>query len=146
MAAHESPARIINAEDVTEAWPDALAAVSRRGERVPVQDGGVTVAALVSVQDLVRLARLDDEREERFAAFDRIGAVFADEDPDESDRIAALALEEVREEMRKVTWPTRKMVVTETIVVLVVVVFFTIMIVQLDNLFSFIFNAILFGK
>lgn len=55
-------------------------------------------------------------------------------------------LSEVREEMRKVTWPTRKMVVTETIVVLVVVVFFTIMIVQLDNVFSFIFNAILFGK
>jgi hypothetical protein len=101
MAAHEPPARIINADDVTEAWPEALAAVSRRGERVPVQDGGVTVAALVSVHDLERLARLDAEREERFAVFDRIGAAFAHETPEESDRLAALALAEVREEKRR---------------------------------------------
>ena len=52
----------------------------------------------------------------------------------------------VREEMRKVTWPTRRMVVTETVVVLLVVVFFTSLIVGLDRLFAFLFNAILFGK
>jgi preprotein translocase subunit SecE len=52
----------------------------------------------------------------------------------------------VREEMRKVTWPTRKMVVTETFVVVVVVIFFTSMIVGLDRVFAAIFNAVLFGK
>lgn len=52
----------------------------------------------------------------------------------------------VREEMRKVTWPTRKMVVTETVVVVLVVIFFTSLIVGLDHLFAWIFNALLFGK
>ena len=55
-------------------------------------------------------------------------------------------LGEVREEMRKVTWPTRKMVVTETIVVLIVTVFFTLMITGLDQVFAVAFNAALFGK
>lgn len=55
-------------------------------------------------------------------------------------------LGEVREEMKKVTWPTRKMVVTETIVVLLVTVFFTLMITGLDQVFAVAFNAVLFGK
>jgi preprotein translocase SecE subunit len=53
---------------------------------------------------------------------------------------------DVRDEMKKVTWPTRKMVVTETIVVLVVLIFFTSLITGLDRLLSLLFNAFLFGK
>lgn len=52
----------------------------------------------------------------------------------------------VREEMRKVTWPTRRMVITESVVVVVFVIFFTCLIVGLDHVFAAIFNAILFGK
>lgn len=52
----------------------------------------------------------------------------------------------VRDEMRKVTWPTRRMVVTETVVVVAVVIFFTSLIVGLDRVFAMIFNAALFGK
>jgi preprotein translocase subunit SecE len=55
-------------------------------------------------------------------------------------------LGEVREEMRKVTWPTRKMVITETIVVLVVLVFFTLLITGLDQVFAVVFNKLLFNK
>jgi len=55
-------------------------------------------------------------------------------------------LTSVRDEMRKVTWPTRKMVVTETIVVVLVVIFFTLLIVGLDRAFAALFNALLFGK
>lgn len=55
-------------------------------------------------------------------------------------------LRDVLDEMKKVTWPTRRMVVTETIVVLVVLVFFTALIVSLDHALSFLFNALLFGK
>lgn len=53
---------------------------------------------------------------------------------------------EVREEMRKVTWPTRKMVVTETIVVLAVLIFFTGLLTGLDWIFALGFNRFLFGK
>ena len=55
-------------------------------------------------------------------------------------------LGEVREELKKVTWPTRKMVVTETIVVLLVTVLFTLMITGLDKVFAYASNAVLFGK
>jgi hypothetical protein len=53
------------------------------------------------LQDLKALARLDAEREERFKVFDRIAAAFAHETPEESERLAALAVAEAREEMRR---------------------------------------------
>ena len=55
-------------------------------------------------------------------------------------------LTSVRDEMRKVSWPTRRMVITETVVVVIVVIFFTCLIVGLDHVFALIFNAALFGK
>jgi preprotein translocase subunit SecE len=55
-------------------------------------------------------------------------------------------LGEVRQEMRKVTWPTRKTVIVETIVVVAVVVFFTLLIIALDNIFAVGFNWFLFGQ
>lgn len=53
---------------------------------------------------------------------------------------------DVRDEMRKVTWPTRKMVVTETIVVICFVIFFTLLITSMDRVLSTVFNMLLFGK
>jgi len=47
------------------------------------------------------MTHLDAERPERFEALDRIGAAFADEDPDESERLAALAVAEAREQARR---------------------------------------------
>ncbi|MEB3197948.1 MAG: preprotein translocase subunit SecE [Candidatus Sericytochromatia bacterium] len=58
----------------------------------------------------------------------------------------AAFLGEVREEMRKVTWPTRKQVVTETIVVICVVIFFALLITGVDSVFATFFNWFLFGK
>lgn len=55
-------------------------------------------------------------------------------------------LVDVREELKKVTWPTRKMVVTETAVVLAVVVFFTALITGIDQVLAFGMNALLFGR
>ena len=101
MAAHELPARAIDAEDVRRSWPQTLTAVSCKGERIVVEEDGVAVAAIVSIQDLARLARLDAERDERFKVFERLGAAFAQEDPEESDRLAALALAEARADMRR---------------------------------------------
>lgn len=55
-------------------------------------------------------------------------------------------LGEVRDEMRKVTWPTRKMVVVETIVVIAMTIFFTLLITGMDKVFATIFNWLLFGN
>ena len=101
MATHEPPARSIDVEDVRDRLPELLASVSRKNERVVIERDGVAIAAIVSEYDLRRLAKLDAERAERFKVFERIGAAFAHETPEESDRLAALALAEVREEMRR---------------------------------------------
>lgn len=45
-------------------------------------------------------------------------------------------LVEVNQELKKVTWPSRRQVITETLVVLVVVVILTVAIVALDHLFG----------
>lgn len=58
----------------------------------------------------------------------------------------AAFIQEVRLELGKVTWPSRKQVVTETIVVLCVVAFFTLLITGVDNVFATFFNWLLFGK
>jgi hypothetical protein len=48
---------------------------------------------------LERLARLDAQREERFAVVDRMRAAFADVPTEEIEREAAKAVAEVRAEM-----------------------------------------------
>lgn len=55
-------------------------------------------------------------------------------------------LGEVRDELRKVTWPTRRMVMVETVVVIIFVVFFTFLITTLDAGFSQLFNWLLFRR
>ncbi len=101
MATHEPQARTIDIQDVAATWPNVRKAVSRKHERIVLEEDGVPVAAIVSLTDLKALARLDAERAERFKVLDRIGAAFAHETPEESDRLAALALAEAREDMRR---------------------------------------------
>lgn len=93
--------RTADADDIRQSLPETLAAVAHDGERIVVEEDGVAVAAIVSLDDLRELKRLDARREAFFETLERIGAAFADEDPEESDRLAALALAEVREEMRR---------------------------------------------
>jgi antitoxin (DNA-binding transcriptional repressor) of toxin-antitoxin stability system len=104
MAAHPQSPRVtrsVEADEVKQSLLQTLSAVARSGERVIVEEDGVAVAAIVSLDDLKQLARLDAERAKRFEVFERIGAIFADEDPAESDRLSALALQEAREQMRR---------------------------------------------
>jgi antitoxin (DNA-binding transcriptional repressor) of toxin-antitoxin stability system len=104
MAANPQSPRVtrsVEADDVKHSLPQTLSAVARDGERVIVEEDGVAVAAIVSLDDLKQLARLDARRVAFFETLERIGAAFADEDPVESDRLAALALAEAREQMRR---------------------------------------------
>ena len=52
-------------------------------------------------------------------------------------------LGEVRVEFRKISWPNRQTVLTETVVVLIVVVFLTILITSMDWVFTQISNRFL---
>jgi prevent-host-death family protein len=73
--------------------------VSRNEIRVIVEESGTPIAALVSLDDLERLARFDEQREKRFAVVDRMRAAFADVSTEEIEREAARAVAEVRAEM-----------------------------------------------
>jgi antitoxin (DNA-binding transcriptional repressor) of toxin-antitoxin stability system len=101
MATHEPPAKAIDVGEAQRSLPSTMSEVARTGERIVIEEDGVAVAALVPMRDLERLARLDAEREERFKVLDRIGAAFAHETEEESERYAALALAEAREDMRR---------------------------------------------
>jgi preprotein translocase subunit SecE len=54
-----------------------------------------------------------------------------------------LFYKEVREELQKVTWPTKENTVATSLVVVVLVIFITIYLGVADIFFSQIFNAIL---
>ena len=84
--------------------------VSRKAIRVIVAESGAPIAALVSLDDLDRLARIDQQREARFAVVDRMRAAFADVSTEEIERETARAVAEVRAEMaaeRKAGAPKR---------------------------------------
>lgn len=74
--------------------------VYRNETRVVVEKSGIPVAGIVSVDDLRRLARLDQERAERFRALDEFAAGFAGQSTEEIERETAQALAQVRAEMR----------------------------------------------
>ncbi|MDQ3695808.1 MAG: type II toxin-antitoxin system prevent-host-death family antitoxin [Chloroflexota bacterium] len=74
--------------------------VYRNEARIIVEKSGIPVAGIISVADLRRLDRLDQERAERFKILDKIGAAFKDQSPEEIERETAKALAEVRAEMR----------------------------------------------
>ncbi len=74
--------------------------VARGETRVLVEKGGLPVAALVSSDDLKRLARLDEQRAERKRVVAAMREPFRGVSPVEIERETAKAVAEVREEMR----------------------------------------------
>ena len=70
--------------------------VYRREARILVEKSGIPVAGIVSLQDLRRLDRLDQERAERFKILDEIGEVFKDVPAEALEREIERALAEVR--------------------------------------------------
>lgn len=66
----------------------------------------------------------------------------AEKKPNIFKRVAAY-FRDLRSEFKKVTWPTRKQVVNNTIVVLVTIVLAGIVVWGLDSLFSFLIKLLL---
>ena len=96
MAASDPTTQTINVTEARQSWSQLLNRVFRSRERVIVEKSGIPVAALISVADLERFEHLERERARDFAVLDEIGAAFAHETPDESERQARRAVDEVR--------------------------------------------------
>lgn len=88
----------------TEARPqlsELLNRVHDRELRVLISKGNLSIAALVSVEDLERLNQLDAQRDADFEIFHTISAAFADQTPEQIEEEVDRAVAEVRAEMRR---------------------------------------------
>ena len=79
--------------DVKSKLSSLVNEVYRKETRILVEKSGIPVAAIISADDLARLAQLEQERDQRFAVIDRVRDAFRDvpaaEIEQETDRIIA---------------------------------------------------------
>lgn len=79
--------------DVKSKLSSLVNEVYRKETRVLVEKSGIPVAAIISANDLARLAQLEQERAQRFEVIDRVRDAFqdvpAEEIEQETDRIIA---------------------------------------------------------
>ena len=103
MPQQEPVTRTVKASEARTRWSQLINQVARRQTRVIVEKSGIPVAAIISTQDLERLSRLEDERQQDFAVLDEIGAAFQNETPEAIKRQVGQAVAEVRSENRNRT-------------------------------------------
>lgn len=96
----ETPAEALKFTDIRQNLSQIVNRVARRETRVIIEKSGVPVAAIVSTDDLRRLGEMDARRQEQIDAMGRISDAFAEVPLDELERQVAVALAEVRDEMR----------------------------------------------
>ncbi len=101
MAQHPIPTQDMKFTEMRPRLSELLNRVHDKELRVKVSKGNVPVAALVSIEDLERLNRLDAQREADFEIFHTIGAAFADQTPEQIEEQVDLAVARVRAEMRR---------------------------------------------
>lgn len=82
-------------------WRRLLGKVRGGRARVIIREAGAPVAAMVSADDLERLAQFEAQRAERFKTLEEIGDAFKDVPVGELEREVARAIAEVRDEHRQ---------------------------------------------
>lgn len=90
--------QVMKASDVRQQWSQLLNNVFRGKTRVVVEKSGIPVAAIISAEDLKRFTQLEEQRNERFKALDRMREAFKDVPTDEVERELDKALTQVRSE------------------------------------------------
>ncbi len=86
----------IKATAARQHFSELVNQVFRREKRVLIEKSGIPVAALISADDLEKLARMEAEREQDFAVLDEVGRAFEDVPSDELEREARKAIAGVR--------------------------------------------------
>lgn len=101
MREQEPVTRIMKASEARQKFSEVLNQVFREETRVIVEKSGIPVAAIISVDDLKQLARLEQQRQRDFSVLDEIGEAFKDLPPEEIEREVANAVASVRRENRR---------------------------------------------
>ncbi len=93
MREQEPTTQTMKISDVKSKLSSLVNEVYRKETRVLVEKSGIPVAAIISADDLTRLAQLEQERAQRFEVIDRVREAFRDvpaaEIEQETDRIIA---------------------------------------------------------
>lgn len=92
--------QVMKASDVRAQWSQLLNKVFRDKTRVVVEKSGIPVAAVISAEDLQRFTQMEEQREKRFKALDKMREAFKDVSPGVIDREVKKAISEVRAENR----------------------------------------------
>lgn len=92
--------QVMKASEVRQQWSQVLNRIFRDQTRVVVEKSGIPVAAVISAEDLERFTQLEEQREDRFKALDKMRESFKDVDPKEVEKEIAKAISEVRAERR----------------------------------------------
>jgi prevent-host-death family protein len=99
MIGQEPARRILKISDVKARLSSLVNEVYRKETRVLIEKAGIPVAALVSIEDLERLAQLDMERAERRRVLESMREPFRGVPAEEIERETEKAVAEVRAEM-----------------------------------------------
>ena len=91
----------MKASDVRQQWSQLLNNVFRNQDRIVVERSGIPVAAVISVDDLQRFNKLEEQRAQRFMVLDRIGETFRDVPEKEIEIEVKKATSQVRTEKRQ---------------------------------------------
>ncbi len=92
--------QVMNASDVRQQWSQLLNKVFRNQTRVIVEKSGIPVAAVISAEELKRFVKLEQQREERFKALDRMREAFKEIPSGELEKEVRKALSEVKSTKR----------------------------------------------
>ena len=90
----------MKASEVRAQWSQLLNKVFRDKTRVVVEKSGIPVAAVISAEDLQRFTQMEEQREKRFKALDKMRDAFKNVSPEEIDREVKKAISQVRAENR----------------------------------------------
>lgn len=92
--------QVMKASEVRAQWSQLISKVFRDKTRVLVEKSGIPVAAVISAEDLQRFTQMEEQRERRFKALDKMRDAFKDVPPAEIDREVKRAISQVRAENR----------------------------------------------
>ena len=92
--------QIMKASVVRQQWSQLLNKVFRNQTRIVVEKSGIPVAAVISTEDLQRFTQMEEQRNERFKALDKMREAFKDVSPLEIEQEVSKAILKVRAEKR----------------------------------------------
>lgn len=93
--------QVMNSSEVRQQWSQLLNNVFRNQIRVVVEKSGIPIAAVISTEELKRFIQLEEQREKRFKALNRMREAFKDVPAKKLEQEVNKAVAEVRLEKRK---------------------------------------------